>query len=147
MRCSFSIPSFIKMKTENTNRQIQWLPVLLIAWNLFDIFVHVRADLAEPLRISGNIVGIVAGLIVLFGVAKATAPQILGGAAAAVFVLNTFHSFQHGFGPPMLVFVGATLSMLLRLGQMQSSGSELYHHWWAALLISLVGVAIVAFAG
>ncbi len=52
---------------KSTGRKIQWLPILLIAWNLFDIFVHVRADLAEPLRISGNIVGIVAGLIILFG--------------------------------------------------------------------------------
>ena len=135
------------METENTNRKFQWLPILLIAWNLFDIFVHVRADMVEPLRVTGNVVGIVAGLIVLFGVAKAAAPQILGGSATAVFILNTFHSFQHGWGPAMLAFVGLTLFMLLRLWQMQSSGTEVYHRWWVALLISLVGVAILAVAG
>ncbi len=135
------------MKTESTNRTVQLLSILAIALNIFDIVVHVRADMAEPLRITGNVVAIAAALVVMIGVANAVAPQILGGSAAAVFILNTFHSFQHGFGPPMLVFVGATLFMLLRLWQMQSSGTESYHRWWAALLISLVGVAIVAVVG
>lgn len=135
------------MKVEHTNRTVQLLSILAIALNVFDIVIHVRADLAEPLRITGNVVTIAAALVVMIGVANAVAPQILGGSAAAVFILNTFHSFQHGFGPPMLVFVGATLFMLLRLWQMQSSETEFYHRWWAALLISLVGVAIVAVAG
>ena len=135
------------MKTENTNRKLQLLSILLIVLNLFDIVVHVRADMVEPLRVTGNIVAIAATLIVLLGVAKVVAPQILGGSAAAVFILNTFHSFQHGFGPPMLVFVGATLFMLLRLWQMQSSETESYYRWWAALLTSLVGVTIVVVVG
>ena len=47
-----------KMQTENTDHKIQWLPILLIAWNIFDIAVHVAVDRVEPLRVSGNIVGI-----------------------------------------------------------------------------------------
>ena len=78
---------------------------------------------------------------------RARLPAERTRSAAAVFILNTFHSFQHSFGLPMLVFVGATLFMLLRLWQMQSSGTEPYHRWWAALLISLVSVVIVVVAG
>ena len=51
-------------------RKFQWLPALLIIWNLLDIAVHVALDMAEPWRIAGNVVGIVAALVVVFGVAK-----------------------------------------------------------------------------
>ncbi len=141
------------MKTENANRKFQWLPILLIAWNLFDIFVHVRADMVEPVRVTGNIVGIVAALILLFGVAKSITPQILGGSAVAVLILNIFHSFHHGFGTAMLVFVGVAVFMLVRLGQMEAvlqSGSgepKFYLRWWSAILISLIGVVMIVVTG
>ena len=92
------------MKTENTGRHIQWLPTLIIVWNMIDLVLHVAVDMAEPLRISGNIVGIAAALIVLLGYAKSYAPHILGLAAVVVVVLNTVHSSEHGFAIPMLVF-------------------------------------------
>ena len=55
------------MTTEHTTGKFQWLPILLIAWNLFDIFVHVRADMVEPLRVTGNVVAIAAALVVCSG--------------------------------------------------------------------------------
>lgn len=144
------------MKTESTTYKFHILFILLIAWNIFDIFIHVRADLVEALRVTGNIVAIAAALIVLFGVAKSIAPRILGLAAAAVFILNALHSYQHGWGMAMLVFVGTTLFMLLRLRQtkateavLQSGNGEakFYHRWWAALLAVVVGSAIIAVLG
>ena len=78
----------MKMKTENTDQKIQWLPILLIAWNIFDIVLHIAIDRVEPLRVTGNIVGIAAALIVLLGFAKLVAPYILGLAATVVVVFN-----------------------------------------------------------
>lgn len=92
------------MKTENIYRKIQWLPILLIAWNMIDIAVHVAVDMAEPLRISGNIVGIAAALIVLLEFAKSYTPHILGGVAVAVVALNAVFAFENDFAIPMLVF-------------------------------------------
>lgn len=144
------------MKPENRNRIIQGLSILVLIWSIFDIFVHVRADMVEPLRVTGNIVAIAAALIALLGVAKSVAPKILGGAAAAVFLLNAVHSFQHGWGIAMLAFVGITILLLLLMGQMcakqaifQSGDSEakIYHRWWMALLAAIVGTAIVAVLG
>ncbi len=83
------------METQVTKRQFSWLATLLIGWNILDIVVHVAIGLAEPWRIAGNITGIAAALIVLFGLAKPYAPQILGGAAVGVVLLNmkTPHQF------------------------------------------------------
>jgi F0F1-type ATP synthase membrane subunit a len=87
------------MKTE---KRFQWLPALIILWNAIDLVLHVAIDMAEPLRISGNIVGIAATLIVLFGLPKNYAPHILGGAAVVVVILNAIHSSMHGALLPML---------------------------------------------
>ena len=145
------------MDTQNKNRKIQWLlPILLIAWNTFDIFVHVRADLVEPLRVTGNIIGIAAALIILLGFAKSYAPHILGLAAAAVVALNAIFASEEGFEIPMLVFIGVALFLLLRWVQVKatsafSTGEDAdarwYHRWWFALLAALVGTAIVLLSG
>ncbi|MEL6306820.1 MAG: hypothetical protein AAFQ52_01695 [Chloroflexota bacterium] len=58
------------MATQNTSRNIQWIPILLIVWNLLDIAVHIAVDMVEPLRITGNIVGLIAAVIVLMGLVK-----------------------------------------------------------------------------
>ncbi len=143
------------MKTHK-DRKIPWLPILLIAWNIFDIVVHVRADQVESLRVTGNIVGIAAALIVLLRFAKSYAPYVLGLAAAAVVVLNALFASENGFGNAMLVLIGGSLFMLLRWGQMKlmeavlqsgNTGTRLYQRWWIALLISLVGVAIIFVTG
>ena len=94
------------MKLENKNKRFQWLPTLIILWNIIDIVVHVSLNMAEPLRITGNIVGIAAALMVLLGIAKPYAPHILGGAAVVIVVVNAIHAAAHGFVIPMLVFIG-----------------------------------------
>ena len=132
------------------NRKIQWLPTLLIVWNLIDIVVHVSLNMAEPLRITGNIVGIAAALMVLLGIAKPYAPHILGGAAVVVVVVNALHAAAHGFGIPMLVFIGFTLFLLLRWTQVilaKGVDQNFYYRWWMALVAALVGVGIITLSG
>jgi hypothetical protein len=136
------------MKTEN--RKIQWLPTLLIVWNLIDIIVHVAIGMAEPLRIGGNIVGIVATLVVWFGLAKPYAPHILGGSAVVVVVLNAIHASQNGSAIPMLLFIGVAVFLLLRWAQVFLAGDgdqRFYHRWWAALAAAVIGAAIVFLVG
>lgn len=143
------------MNTENKGR-FQWLPALIILWNLIDIGVHVALNMAEPFRIAGNIVGIAAALIVWFGLAKPYAPHILVGAAAVVVVLNVIHAAEHGYFIPTLVFIGVALFLLLRWAQVKAlearTESEnavgcFYYRWWIALLAALVGVGIVTLSG
>jgi hypothetical protein len=138
------------MKTENKSQRFQWLPALTIAWNLVDLLLHVAIDMAEPLRIAGNIVGIAAALIVLLGFARSYAPYILGGAAVVVVILNSIHSFEDGSGIPMLVFIGVTLFLLLRWAQVflaEDGDQRFYHRWWAALAAAVIGAAIVFLTG
>jgi hypothetical protein len=129
------------------------LPTLLVVWNIIDIAVHVAIDLAEPWRIAGNIVGIVAALIVLFGVAKPYAWQILSGAAVVVVVLNVVHSILHGWLTPSFTFIEVSLILLLLWAQnlYREANAEgenpVYLRWWAALGATLLGIAIVALVG
>lgn len=144
------------MTKQSTNRKIQWLPILIIAWNIFDIAVHVAVDMVEPLRVSGNIVGIAVALIVLLGFAKGYAPHLLGLAAVAVVALNALFASEEGFEIPMLIFIGVALFLLLRWAQVKAmdalSANEdaeprWVHRWWVALVAALVGVAIVLLSG
>ena len=138
------------MNIENQKVKIQWLPTLLIVWNLIDIVVHVALNMAEPLRITGNIVGIVVAVIVMLRLAEPYAPYILGGAAVVVIVLNTIHSFMQGVVLPMLVFIGVAVFLLLRSAQViQAKDAEqrFYHRWWMALIAAVIGAAIVFLIG
>jgi hypothetical protein len=142
--------------TQSDDRQPKWLPILLIVWNLIDIVVHVAVDMAEVYRISGNIVCLAAALIVLLGLAKSYAPHVLGAAAVLVVLLNTIHVSVHGAGgAPMFVFIGVSLFLLLRWAQIRSAepssaspdaDGPFHQRGWAALLATLVGVAIVLLA-
>jgi hypothetical protein len=145
-----------KMKTENKNKGFQWLPTLIILWNIIDVAVHVTINLAEPWRIAGNTVGIVAALIVFFGVTKPYAWQILSCAAIVVVVLNVIHSVTHGWLAPSFVFIGVSLILLLiwaqdlyRKANVEGDDAEnpVYLRWWAAIGATLVGIAIVALVG
>lgn len=145
-----------KMKTENTERKFQWLPILLIAWNIFDIAVHIRADMVEPLRMTGNLVAIAAALIVLLGFAKAYATHILVLAAITVVVLNTLFASENGERIPMLVFIGVSLLLLLWWGQIKyketnaepaNVGKRFWSRSWTAPLATLIGVIIVLLSG
>jgi hypothetical protein len=137
------------VKTQNKKR-FQWLPALLILWNAIDLVLHVAIGMAEPLRISGNLVGIAAALIVWFGFAKPYAPHILGGAAVVVLAVSVVHALQHGVLVPSLVFIGVALFLLLRWAQvLPAKGDEqrFYHRWWAALAAAVIGAAIVFLTG
>ena len=144
------------METVNKHRNYLWFPTLLIVWNLIDIAVHVATNLVEPLRVAGNIVGIVAALLVAFGVAKRYTPHILGGAAILVIVFNAIHSVLSGWLAPSLLFIGVSLLLLLlwaqdtyRRANPASDGAKrpVYLQWWAALIATFVGVAIVGLVG
>lgn len=141
------------MKIGKLMQKIQWFPTLLILWNILDIVVHVALDMAEPWRIAGNIVGIAATLIVLLGVAKPYAWQILSGTAVAVVVLNVIHSVLHGWLVPSFVFIGISLILLLLWAQNLyreaniDGKNPLYLRWWAAIGATVVGIALVALAG
>lgn len=143
-------------KTETSTRRIQWLPTLLILWNIFDVVVHVVIDMVEPWRVAGNVVGVVASLIVLLGVARAYAPQLLVGGAIVVVALNAIHSVLHGWVAPSFVFIGVSLFLLLRWAQgifrksastNDAADAPVYLRWWMALGATLVGIAGIALVG
>lgn len=139
------------MKTEN--KRFQWLPTLIILWNIIDIAVHVGLNMAEPWRIAGNIVGIVAALIVFFGMAKSYAWQILSGTAVVVVVLNVIHSILHGWVTASFVFIGISLILLLlgaqNLYREANAGGEnpAYLRWWAAIGATAVGILLITLVG
>lgn len=144
---------------ETKSRMSRWLPVTLIVWNLVDIAVHIAVDMVEVLRISGNVLGIVVVVIVLTGVTKTRAHDVLVGSALVVIILNSFFSAQAGVILPMLVFVGVSVLLIVRWAQVKRLEKEralaggddveirFYHRWWTALAVSLVGILVVALAG
>jgi len=138
------------MKTENTYRKIPWLPILLIAWNLFDAGLHIAIDFAEPARIAGNIIGVVAAIIVLLGHAKSYTPHLLSLSAVVVVILKSTQPLFAGFIEIIpLTFVGVSVFLLLRLAQVTSASvaPSIYFRGWGALLVTLVGVGISYLAG
>jgi hypothetical protein len=141
------------METENTTKKFQWFPILIILWNIIDIAVHVGLNMAEPLRIAGNIFGIAAALIVWLGLAKPFAPQILWGAAVVVIVLNVIHSVLHGWIAASFIFIGVSLILLLLWAKKLYRGvipereNPVYLKWWAAIGATLVGITIIALVG
>ena len=90
---------------------------LLIAWNIFDAFVHIRTDMVEPLRISGNTIAIIAAIIVLTKYFKRYSSYLINFSAATITILNALHAFQNGVRMPMLIFIGLTLFLLLNITQ------------------------------
>ena len=146
----------IEVNTETANRKIRRLPTLLILWNLFDVVVHVVVDMVEPWRVAGNVVGVAAALIVLFGAARAYAPQALVGTAGLVVVLNAIHSVLNGWVAPSFVFIGVSLVLLLLWAQdiyrkdaptVDPGEHPIYLRWWAALGAMLVGLAVIGLVG
>lgn len=126
---------------------------MLSLWNILDIVVHVAIDLAEPWRIAGNIVGIVAALLVAFGVAKRYTPHVLGGAALLVVVLNMIHSMLHGWLAPSFIFIGVSLILLLLWARNLyreaniDGDNPVYLRWWAAISATAVGIGVIALVG
>lgn len=145
------------MKTENTSRKIQWLPILLIVWNILDIVVHVALNLLEPLRIAGNVAALVAAVVVLLGFARASAPHVLGLAAALVVGFNLWESVLHGFFWPSRIFIGVSLYLLVRWIQAElakansaksrNAATPFHLRSWVAIPITLVLVGVTMFGG
>jgi hypothetical protein len=135
----------------------QWLPILLIAWNIFDAGFHIAIDFIEPVRIAGNIIGLVAATIVLLGLAKSYAPHLLGLAAAVIVILNATQPPFSGFVEMIvLTFIGVSVFLLLRWAQVNHvetgsrsdhTGAPIYLRGWGALLVTLVGLAIMYLVG
>lgn len=145
------------METKNTSRTLPWLAILIIAWNLFDIALHVFVELVEPLRVAGNVAAIAAAVIVLSGLARNYAPHVLGLTAALFIGFNVVESILHGFFVPSLVFISISVFLLLRWTQGEwhkanpsandEAGNPIYLRWWAAILVTLIGVAIIPLVG
>jgi hypothetical protein len=139
------------MNQQNTIRRIPWLPTLLIVWNALDILLHVAVNMVEPLRVTGNIIGIVAALIVLFANVKSTAPTILIGSAATVLVVNVIHALGHGALIPAMVLIGVALFLLLRWAQVllaeKNADRPIYLRWWSAFAVTAVTVAVLFLLG
>jgi len=132
------------------------LPILLIAWNIFDAGFHIAIDFIEPVRIAGNIIGVVAAIIVLLGLAKSYAPHLLGLGAAVIVILNSTQPPFSGFVEIIvLTFIGVSVFLHLRLAQKyveaglgsDHTDAPIYLCGWGALLVTLVGLAIIYFVG
>lgn len=137
-------------------RTSRWFPAVLIVWNILDIVVHVALNLSEPWRVAGNVVAVVATLIVVFGIARRYHALVLAVAAVIVVVVNVIHSVLNGWLAPSFVFIGVTVLMLLlwaqRLRRASSTATDgertpFALRWWAALMATVVGLGVIAVAG
>lgn len=145
------------METKNTSRNLPWLAILIIVWNTFDIALHVYVELVEPLRVAGNVAAITAAVIVLLGLVRTYAPHVLGLATVIVVGLNIAHAIANGFFVPSLVFIGVSVLLLAlwtqgewlkaNLAAIGETGKPIYLRWWAAILVTLIAVAIIPFVG
>ena len=142
--------------TSEVVRLSRWLPIVLIVWNVVDTAVHVAVDMVEPWRVTGNAIGIAAAVVLLLGVARRYAPQVLMGAAGLVVVVNAIHSVLHGWVAPSFVFIGVSLGLLLVWAQdisrkdtptIDTGEHPIYVRWWPALGATVVGLAVVALVG
>lgn len=144
------------MDSNKSRVAMRWLAALLIVWNVLDIVVHLALNLLEPWRLAGNIVAIAATLIVVFGIARRYHALVLVAAAVVVVLFNGINSVLDGWLAPSFVFIGVTVLLLLlwaqRLQRASSSTSEgerspFYLRWWAALLVTIVGLGAIAIVG
>lgn len=144
------------MDTPKKSRSLLWLPIALLAWNGFDVILHIALDFVEPLRIAGNVVAAAAALVALLRLAGRYAPHVLSLAAALVVGLNGAESLLHGHLVPMLIFVGVTVLLLLLLARATATTADArpkaqrppWHlRWWAPLAATLVGVGVIALVG
>jgi hypothetical protein len=141
---------------QGTVRMNRWFPSLLIVWNIFDVVVHVAVDLVEPWRVAGNIVAIVAVVVVLAGAARAVASQLLVGAAGLVVVVNAIDSALDGWIAPSFIFIGVSLALLLLWAQeiarksaspADTGTGPVYLRWWMAIVATVGGLVLIALVG
>ncbi|MEM8859254.1 MAG: hypothetical protein AAGD96_13085 [Chloroflexota bacterium] len=136
----------------SSTKQQNWLPLFLIGWNVFDVVLHLGLGIIEPLRLTGNAVGILVAVWVLAGFGRKYAPHLLALSAVVLIILSTIFFSQVGFRVPSLIFIGTHLFMLLRYAQMKAVELELaltprYLSWWMALIGTAVGLLPIVAAG
>lgn len=128
------------------------IPILLIGWNTFDFSVHMNLNMVEPLRITGNIIGIIAALMVITGLLKKHQRLVIIIAVIAVIAVNAAHPILWGAELPVSVFIGTSLFLLIRLIQLKCNEnvkhegremSQAWLKWWVALPAALIGLAII----
>ena len=132
------------------------IPVVLVGWNMFDAILHIAIDMAEPLRIAGNTIAILVAITILLGAPKKLSFPLLLVAFISTVALNTVHVSENSFAIPMLVFIGLSLYLLLRLAQIskiedlkirESEKQKYFHKRWFAVVLSLFGVLVVLAVG
>ena len=132
------------------------IPVVLVGWNMFDAILHIAIDMAEPLRITGNIIAVLVAITILLGAPKKLSFPLLLVAFISTVALNTVHVSENSFAIPMLVFIGLSLYLLLRLAQIskiedlkirESEKQKYFHKRWFAVVLSLFGVLVVLAVG
>lgn len=77
----------------------------LVIWNVIDIAIHVAVDEVELLRVSSNVVLIVAAATVLLGRAGAHPADPLALAGVVYLALNIAFVIGNGPAVPMTVFI------------------------------------------
>ena len=131
-------------------------PAVLVGWNIFDALLHVAIDMAEPLRITGNIIAILVAVAILIGAPKKLSSSLLLAAFISTVALNTIHVSEHDFAIPMLIFIGLSLYLLLRWAQIlkiedlkirEPKKQNYFHKRWFAVALSIFGVLVILAVG
>ena len=81
------------------------IPAVLIGWNIFDALLHVAIDMAEPLRITGNIIAILVAVAILIGAPKKLSSSLLLAAFISIVAMLNY----------LLGFVGTSIDQILGL--------------------------------
>ena len=132
------------------------IPAVLVGWNIFDALLHVAIDMAEPLRITGNIIAILVAVAILIGAPKKLSSSLLLAAFISTVALNTVHVSEHDFAIPMLIFIGLSLYLLLRWAQIlkiedlkirEPKKQKYFHKRWFTVALSIFGVLVVLAVG
>ena len=132
------------------------IPAVLVGWNTFDALLHIAIDMAEPLRITVNIIAIFVAVAILLGAPKKLSFTLLLVAFISTVALNTAHVREHDFAIPMLIFIDISLYLLLRWAQIfkveelkirQPKKQKYFHKRWFAVALSIFGVLVVLAMG
>ena len=132
------------------------IPAVLVGWNTFDALLHIAIDMAEPLRITGNVIAILVAIAILLGAPKKLSFSLLLAAFISTVALNTVHVSENDFAIPMLIFIGLSLYLLLRWAQIfkiedlkirETKKQKYFHKRWFAVALSIFGVLVVLSVG
>ena len=132
------------------------IPAVLVGWNTFDALLHIAIDMAEPLRITGNVIAVLVAVAILLGAPKKLSFTLLLVAFISTVALNTVHVSENDFAIPMLIFIGLSLYLLLRWAQIfkiedlkigEYDKQKYFHKRWFAVALSIFGVLIVLAIG